>query len=107
MILKILNFQTLLQIKINKISLVKLYDIINTAITTPLYILQGFVLVAFFREIALVIPSFKLTVLKSIVQSTFIEDQYFVNANVNNILYGMILHKYLMLYRLSNPYMRN
>ena len=41
-------------------------------------------------EIALVIPSFKLTVLKSIVPSTFIEDQYFVNTNVNNIPYGMI-----------------
>ena len=36
--LKNLNFQALSHIKINKISLVKLYDIINTAITTPIYI---------------------------------------------------------------------
>ena len=36
-------------------------------------------------EIALVIPSFKFTVSKSSVPSTLIEDQYFINTNVNYI----------------------
>ena len=55
-------------------------------------------------EIALVIPALTFTRSKSNFPSTLIDDQYFVNTKILN---EVIWLKYLKMYHLSNPWIRN